>query len=81
MLAGVQLYEKTDEGQLAVDAVGRPVVHVSAVKQATGEAVYIDDMPPLEGTCMVNIHVRCRCQTKTIIVRASSLAETFCMYR
>ena len=75
VLAGVQLYEKTDEGQLAVDAVGRPVVHVSAVKQATGEAVYIDDMPPLEGTYMYTymiIHVRCRCQTKIIIVRVSS---------
>ena len=71
MLAGVQLYEKTDEGQLAVDAVGRPVVHVSAVKQATGEAVYIDDMPPLEGTYMI-MHVRCRCQTNKNIVRVSS---------
>ena len=33
-----------------MDAVGRPVVHVSAMKQATGEAVYIDDMPLQEGT-------------------------------
>lgn len=47
---GVQLYEKTDEGQLEADAVGRPIVHTSAFKQATGEAVYIDDMPPLHGT-------------------------------
>lgn len=27
------------------DLVGRPIVHVSALKQATGEAVYCDDIP------------------------------------
>lgn len=28
--------------------VGRPVMHLSALKQATGEAVYCDDIPHFE---------------------------------
>ncbi|KAL1122173.1 hypothetical protein AAG570_003578 [Ranatra chinensis] len=35
--------------QEKTDLVGRPIVHKSAFKQATGEAVYCDDMPRFEG--------------------------------
>lgn len=31
-----------------IDTVGLPTVHVSAFKQATGEAIYVDDMPKFE---------------------------------
>ena len=48
---GTQIYEEVSTGQLPQDAVGRPVTHLSAIKQATGEAVYIDDMPTYEGMC------------------------------
>ena len=48
---GTQIYEEVSPGQLPQDAVGRPVTHLSAIKQATGEAVYIDDMPTYEGMC------------------------------
>ena len=27
--------------------IGRPIVHINAYKQATGEAIYCDDMPHL----------------------------------
>lgn len=33
----------------SVDLVGKPIVHVSAMKQAAGEAVYLDDMPKIVG--------------------------------
>lgn len=33
-------------GQTEEDPIGRPLVHASAFKQATGEAVYVDDLPP-----------------------------------
>ena len=49
---GVQLYEQVGEDQLAVDAVGRPLPHLSAQKHTTGEAVYIDDMPHIQGRCV-----------------------------
>uniref|UniRef100_A0A4W5NY68 Aldehyde oxidase 1 n=1 Tax=Hucho hucho TaxID=62062 RepID=A0A4W5NY68_9TELE len=31
------------------DPVGRPIMHRSAISQATGEAVYCDDIPKMEG--------------------------------
>ena len=34
------------DDQPVEDLVGRPVVHVSALKQASGEALYLDDIPP-----------------------------------
>ncbi len=46
---GLQVYEEVDPSQKDSDAVGRPIPHVSAKKQTTGEAVYIDDMPHYEG--------------------------------
>lgn len=56
VLSGVQLFERTPEGQLVSDSVGRPMVHASSVKQATGEAVYIDDMPTLTGVLETSIY-------------------------
>lgn len=36
------------EGQSQDDVVGRPMMHLSAAKQATGEALYCDDVPLYE---------------------------------
>lgn len=36
------------EGRSQDDAVGRPMMHLSALKQATGEAIYCDDVPLYE---------------------------------
>lgn len=43
-----QFFEKVPEGQENTDPIGRSVAHVSAYKQATGEAIYCDDMPKWE---------------------------------
>ncbi|XP_033106656.1 xanthine dehydrogenase/oxidase-like [Anneissia japonica] len=43
-----QMFQEVPEDQLSVDPVGRPMVHSSAYQQATGEAVYIDDMVPFQ---------------------------------
>lgn len=32
--------------------MGKPLVHLSAFKQATGEAIYVDDIPKHEGVCV-----------------------------
>uniref|UniRef100_A0A672MZ23 Aldehyde oxidase 1 n=1 Tax=Sinocyclocheilus grahami TaxID=75366 RepID=A0A672MZ23_SINGR len=37
------------EGQSAQDPVGRPMMHRTALNQATGEAVYCDDLPQTDG--------------------------------
>uniref|UniRef100_A0A8B9RD02 Xanthine dehydrogenase/oxidase n=1 Tax=Astyanax mexicanus TaxID=7994 RepID=A0A8B9RD02_ASTMX len=45
---GAQIYQAVPPGQSADDVVGRPMMHLSALKQATGEAVYCDDIPHYE---------------------------------
>ncbi|XP_066529339.1 xanthine dehydrogenase/oxidase isoform X2 [Hoplias malabaricus] len=44
----VQFYQEVPLGQTSDDVVGHPVMHLSALKQATGEAVYCDDIPCYE---------------------------------
>jgi len=41
--------QEVSESQSAQDPVGRPMMHRSALAQATGEAVFCDDMPPIQG--------------------------------
>ncbi|XP_076991100.1 xanthine dehydrogenase/oxidase isoform X2 [Tamandua tetradactyla] len=43
--ANVQLFQEVPKGQSEEDTVGRPLVHLSAPMQASGEAVYCDDIP------------------------------------
>ncbi|CAL7940094.1 unnamed protein product [Xylocopa violacea] len=40
-----QYYQMVPKDQEANDLIGRTIVHASAFKQATGEAIYCDDMP------------------------------------
>ncbi|KAI8505444.1 hypothetical protein Bbelb_166330 [Branchiostoma belcheri] len=51
---GSQMYQEVPEGQAQEDAVGRPIMHLSALKHATGEAVYTDDMPPYRVSSMLD---------------------------
>ena len=43
------MYESVPPEQAIHDSVGRPIVHRAAYQQATGEAVYIDDIPERKG--------------------------------
>ncbi|CAL8080403.1 unnamed protein product [Orchesella dallaii] len=47
--SGVQLYQIVPKTQKVEDLIGRPTVHLSGLKHATGEAVYTDDEIPLQG--------------------------------
>ncbi|RDD44277.1 Xanthine dehydrogenase/oxidase [Trichoplax sp. H2] len=42
---GYQEFEKSDCSQQEHSSMRKPMVHTSAMKQATGEAIYCDDMP------------------------------------
>lgn len=44
-----QCFEIINSDRKISDAVGKPIHHVSALKQATGEAIYCDDIPHIEG--------------------------------
>ncbi|XP_060042807.1 xanthine dehydrogenase/oxidase isoform X2 [Erinaceus europaeus] len=43
--SNVQLFQEVPKGQSEEDMVGRPLVHLAAEMQASGEAVYCDDIP------------------------------------
>ncbi|CAL8080401.1 unnamed protein product [Orchesella dallaii] len=47
--SGVQLYQVVPKTQKVEDLIGRPTTHLSALRHATGEAVYTDDEIPLQG--------------------------------
>ena len=56
----LQWYEMSPEADSPHSALRRPVVHESAFKQATGEAVYTSDMAPRQGTFFILPNV-CLC--------------------
>ncbi|XP_056226642.1 xanthine dehydrogenase/oxidase [Seriola aureovittata] len=53
--SSVQIYQAVPEGQGQDDVVGRPMMHLSAMKQATGEAVYCDDVPLYENELYLSL--------------------------
>ncbi|XP_048257190.1 xanthine dehydrogenase/oxidase-like [Haliotis rufescens] len=68
---GVQLYEAVPDDQDPTDAVGRPLVHTSALQQTTGEAVYIDDMPMIDGELYAAFVFSTKAHAKILSVDAS----------
>ncbi|XP_016074407.1 PREDICTED: xanthine dehydrogenase/oxidase [Miniopterus natalensis] len=46
--ANIQLFQEVPKGQSEEDMVGRPLPHLAAAMQASGEAVYCDDIPHYE---------------------------------
>ena len=48
-----QLFEKTSADQSPTDPITRPVPHISSAEQCTGEAVYVDDIPSIDGELLL----------------------------
>ncbi|XP_068101230.1 aldehyde oxidase-like [Hyperolius riggenbachi] len=62
----VQTYQNVPEDQPSRDPVGRPLMHRSGVKHATGEAVYTDDMPSVDGELFVRFVTSSRAHAKIV---------------
>lgn len=67
-----QVFEKTPDNQPVDDPIGRPIVTVSAFKQATGEAVYADDIPPYENELHLGLVLSTKAHAKIILIDASA---------
>lgn len=66
-----QLYEKVPDNQPNHDPVGRPKVHMSAYKQTTGEAIYLDDMPKWENELYLALVVSTKAHAKILSIDPS----------
>ncbi|XP_076787997.1 aldehyde oxidase 4 isoform X3 [Arvicanthis niloticus] len=45
---GIQMFQCVDPNQPQQDPVGHPIMHQSGIKHATGEAIFVDDMPSID---------------------------------
>uniref|UniRef100_A0A4W6EU63 Aldehyde oxidase 1 n=1 Tax=Lates calcarifer TaxID=8187 RepID=A0A4W6EU63_LATCA len=58
------LIQHVSKGQSNQDPVGRPIMHRSAISQATGEAVYCDDIPKTDGELFLALVTSSRAHAK-----------------
>ncbi|XP_044097196.1 aldehyde oxidase 4-like isoform X2 [Neovison vison] len=68
---GIQMFQCVDPYQSPQDPVGHPVMHQSAIKHATGEAVFSDDMPPFAQELFLAVTTSTRAHAKIISIDAS----------
>ncbi|CAH0581384.1 unnamed protein product [Chrysodeixis includens] len=66
-----QCFEIRDQEKVVSTAVGKPITHVSAIKQATGEAIYCDDIPTVAGELYLKLVFSSEAHAKIISVDAS----------
>ncbi|KAI1884851.1 hypothetical protein AGOR_G00214090 [Albula goreensis] len=71
----LQKFQEVGSGQPVADPVGRPLMHRSAISQATGEALYCDDIPKTQGELFLAIVTSTRAHAKIISLDMSKALE------
>uniref|UniRef100_A0A8B9MJ97 Aldehyde oxidase 1 n=1 Tax=Accipiter nisus TaxID=211598 RepID=A0A8B9MJ97_9AVES len=66
----IQIYQ-AKPSQSPQDPVGRPIMHQSGIKHATGEAVYIDDLPSVDGELFLAVVTSSRAHAKIVSIDTS----------
>uniref|UniRef100_A0A670I4I9 FAD-binding PCMH-type domain-containing protein n=1 Tax=Podarcis muralis TaxID=64176 RepID=A0A670I4I9_PODMU len=72
---GMQIYQDVDPHQPPQDPVGRPIMHQSGIKHTTGEADYVDDMPPEEGQLYMAVVTSTCAHAKILSIDVSEALE------
>uniref|UniRef100_A0A9L0K6A3 Aldehyde oxidase/xanthine dehydrogenase a/b hammerhead domain-containing protein n=1 Tax=Equus asinus TaxID=9793 RepID=A0A9L0K6A3_EQUAS len=72
---GVQRYQSVDSHQALQDPVGRPIMHLSGLKHATGEAIFCDDIPTVDKELFMALVTSTRAHAKIISVDLSKALE------
>lgn len=62
---------QVSKDQEANDLIGRPVVHASAFKQATGEAIYCDDIKKFQEELYLSLVLSTRAHAKILKIDAT----------
>lgn len=57
------------------DLVGKPIPHLSSLKQASGEAVYVDDMPRFENELYLALVFSSKAHAKIISIDSTQALE------
>jgi xanthine dehydrogenase/oxidase len=70
-----QISQIVPTGQPDYDLVGKPIPHLSGMKQASGEAVYVDDMPKFENELYLALVFSSRAHAKLISIDATQALE------
>ncbi|XP_071785351.1 xanthine dehydrogenase/oxidase-like [Asterias amurensis] len=68
----VQMFQEVPSTQPDSDGVGRPLTHLDALKQVTGEAVYVDDIPAVKGELYLGLVMSEKAHAKIVAVDASA---------
>ncbi|KAM9249001.1 LOW QUALITY PROTEIN: aldehyde oxidase 2-like [Dugong dugon] len=72
---GVQTYQSVDSHQPLQDPVGRPIMHLSGLKHATGEAIFCDDIPVVDKELVMALVTSTRAHAKIISIDSSEVLE------
>uniref|UniRef100_A0A8C5T022 Xanthine dehydrogenase/oxidase n=1 Tax=Laticauda laticaudata TaxID=8630 RepID=A0A8C5T022_LATLA len=67
-VSNVQLFQEVPNEQSIDDMVGRPLMHLSAAKQASGEAVYCDDIPSYTNELYLTLVTSSKAHAKIISI-------------
>nr|XP_015813530.2 aldehyde oxidase 6 isoform X1 [Nothobranchius furzeri] len=67
----LQEFQHVSKDQSNQDAVGRPMMHRSAISHATGEAVYCDDIPKTDGELFLVLVTSSRAHAEIIALDVS----------
>uniref|UniRef100_A0A8C2MDQ1 aldehyde oxidase n=1 Tax=Cricetulus griseus TaxID=10029 RepID=A0A8C2MDQ1_CRIGR len=70
---GVQTYQRVDPHQPLQDPVGRPIMHLSGLKHATGEAIFCDDIPRVDKELFMALVTSTRAHAKIISIDSSEV--------
>ncbi|KAK0098372.1 hypothetical protein PV326_008961 [Microctonus aethiopoides] len=66
-----QYYQIMTKEQDDNDLIGRPIIHASAFKQATGEAIYCDDIPRIQGELYMALVISTKAHANILRIDAS----------
>lgn len=64
-------HQNVDPMQLPQDPIGRPIMHLSGIKHATGEAIYCDDMPAVDRELFLSFVTSSRAHAKIVSIDLS----------
>ena len=70
-----QLFQVNSEGKPETDLCGKPIFHLSGMKQATWEAVYVDDMPRFENELYLAIVMSTKAHAKILSIDPSEALD------